>query len=191
MNESTKTITWQTLLANVAPTAETYTVRRITNKAERMYNPPPAGITIPRDLDADRLRESIAALPTGLSMEFKLKIATRTPAFYLTKRTDGLVSHWATFALHIDPIYGENTTRQMPRNARKWLGRTPWATTLMIAHEVPAWCLSAYADPQRLPTAHLVSDVSNLRVANIDPVLYGVVVAGRHWAFVPLAAWNL
>lgn len=190
MTEQTKTVTWEMLLANVATPAETYTVRRVA-RHERMYNPPPAGITLPRDLDADRLAESIAALPAGLSTEFKLVMPSRVPAFYITKRKAGVVSHWTVFALHIDPIYGEWQQRELPRNARRWLGRTPWATTLMIAHEVPAWCAGTYPDPQRLPADHLVSDVTNLSVRNIDPVLYGVVVAGKHWAFVPLASWNL
>lgn len=190
MTNQTQTITWEKLLANVAPATETYTVRRVTDKAQRLYNPPAPGITMPVDLDAQRLRESLAALPAGLAAEFTLNVTGRSPAFYLTKHT-APPTHWATFAIHLDPIYGETSRRDLPRAARKWLGRTPWATTLVIAHEVPAWCAGTYPDPQRLPTTHLVSDMSNLRNTNIDPILYGIIVAGRHWAFVPLASWNL
>ena len=61
----------------------------------------------------------------------------------------------------------------------------------MIAHEVPAWCISTFPDPRRLPVDHLVSDISNHRVRTIDPILYGVMVAGAQWGFVPLASWRL
>lgn len=189
MTEQTKTVTWQTLLANVAPATETYTVRRVP-RSERLYIPPPATVTMPRDLDAERLRDSVAALPAGLRMEFALRIDGRPSAFYLAKHT-APATHWAAFALHIDPIYGEWQNRELPRRARKWLGRTPWATALMIAHEVPAWCISTFPDPRRLPVDHLVSDISNHRVRTIDPILYGVMVAGAQWGFVPLASWRL
>lgn len=189
-------VQWQTMPAWVvtdAPREEKSTVRRVARN-ERHFQWPPAGITMPkspRDLDADRLAASAGALPDGLRMEFAVRMPARSPAFYITKRKGGVVSHWATFALHIDPIYGENTTRQMPRQARKWLGRAPWATLLMVAHQVQAWCAATYPDPRQLPVATFVSDVSNLRAASIDPILYGVMVAGTRWGFVPLAEWRL
>jgi hypothetical protein len=190
MSEQTSTVTWQMMTVVDAPSAETYQLRRVA-RGERMYQPPPATVTMPPDLDVQRLRESLAALPDGLRAEFTMTVNGRAPAMYLTKRNAGVVSHWATFAIHADPIYGEYTGRGLPRQARKWLGRTPWATVLMIAHEVPAWCLSSYADPSRIPVNHFVSDVNNLRVATIDPILYGVIAAGCQWAFVPLAEWRL
>jgi hypothetical protein len=189
MTEQTKTVTWETLLANVAQ-PETYTIRRAT-RGERLYQSPPATVTMPPNLDAQHLRDSLAALPDGLRADFTMQVSGRAPAMYVIKRAGGVTSHWATYALHIDPVYGQFAGRELPRHARKWLGRTPWATALMIAHEVPAWCLSSYPDPRTLPVNHLVSDMAGISRATIDPILYGVVAAGQQWAFVPLAEWRL
>jgi hypothetical protein len=143
------------------------------------------------DIDAERLRESLAALPGDLRAEFTVAIPRKQPAFYIQKRVGEIVSSWSMFALHIDPIYGQWQGRALPRAARKWLGRTSWATCLMIAHEVPAWCLTTYPDPQRIPVMQLVSDIAGITTPAIDPVLYGAVVCGKHWAFVKLAEWRL
>jgi hypothetical protein len=193
MSEQTKTVTWEMLLANVAPSIPEQEPRSVqpVPRAGRLYIPPPAGVTMPRDLDAERLTASSAALPAGLSMEFSFAVKGRPPAMYVTKTTAGVSSHWATFAIHIDPVYGEWEGRALPRHARKWLGRTPWATVLMIAHEVPAWCMGTYPDTRRLPVAHLVSDIASIARPAIDPILYGVMVSGKRWGFVPLASWRL
>jgi hypothetical protein len=42
-----------------------------------------------------------------------------------------------------------------------------------------------------VPVNNLVSDIAGLTRATIDPILYGVVVSGRQWGFVPLAEWRL
>lgn len=190
MSEQKQTITWDQMVVVEAPPAVTFH-NRMVPRSGRFYNPPAAGVTMPPDLDAQRLQESLAALPAGLKAEFTMQVQGRAPAMYITKRTGAGVSHWATYAIHSDPIYGQWQNRQMPRNARKWLGKTPWATVLMIAHEVPAWCAGTYPNPLSLPVNHLVSDIAGLTRATIDPILYGVVVAGRQWGFVPLAEWRL
>jgi hypothetical protein len=195
MGEQKQTVTWEMLVQSVAPsveTAETYTIQRV-NRFARQYRPDPPTVTMPAaaaDLDAQRLAASAAALPDGLRVEFVLTMDRKSPAFYITKHATP-ATHWAVFALHLDPIYGQYTYRELPRNARKWLGRTPWATALMIAHEVPAWCEVTYPDPCQLDRTHLVSDVASIARATIDPILYGVMVAGRKWGFVPLAEWKL
>jgi hypothetical protein len=193
MTERTKTVTWDQMVVVETPPAETFQARRVT-RGERMYTPQPASVTLPPkpvDLDVQRLQASLAALPQGLEAEFTMQVNGKAPAMYIVKRARGVVSHWATYAIHIDPIYGEWQNRDLPRQARKWLGRTPWATVLMIAHEVPAWCMGTYPDPRRVPVNNLVSDIAGLTRATIDPILYGVVVSGRQWAFVPLAEWRL
>jgi hypothetical protein len=182
----------QTAEARVPTATQTYIVNR-ASRADRMHRPDPPTVTIPAaaaDLDAQRLAASAAALPDGLRVEFILTMDRKPPAFYITKRTTP-ATHWAVFALHIDPIYGQYTYRALPRNARRWLGRTPWATTLMIAHEVPAWCEVTYPNPGQLDRVNLVSDLASITRATIDPILYGVMVAGRKWGFVPLADWKL
>ena len=190
MSEQTKTVTWQMMSVVDELPAETYIVRHIP-RSERMYRSPAATVTMPPDLDTQRLRASLAALPEGLKAEFTMRVEGRAPAMYITKTSAGVVSHWATYAFHIDPVYGEWRNRELPRKASAWLGRTPWATALMIAHEVPAWCAGTYPDPRNLPVDHLVSDMAGLARPTIDPILYGVVAAGCQWAFVPLAEWRL
>lgn len=199
MTEPLKTVTWQMMTVG-APSApqtvqqeEQLTLRRIQPHERRLYQPPPAGVTMPKplDIDGERLQQSLAALPNGLRAEFTVTISRKTSSFYIQKSANGRSSTWAVFALHCDPIYGQWQSHTLPRAARKWLGRTPWATALMIAHEVPAWCISTFPDPRRLPVDHLVSDISNHRVRTIDPILYGVMVAGAQWGFVPLASWRL
>ena len=189
------TITWE-VLAGVAtdtkPAQQAYQIKRITH-SERMYTPPPATVTLPpppADLDLQRLNDSAANLPEGLRMEFKLKIAGTPEAFYITKNGTPQ-THWALFAMHADPLYGNFRMRQMPKHALRWCGRAPWATMFMIAHEVPAWASRSYGDPKNLPHATFVSDISELAPATIDPILYGVQVAGNWWGFVPLAEWRL
>lgn len=188
------TITWE-VLAGVAteakPAQETYEIRRVT-RFERMYTPPAATVTLPpppADLDLQRLSDSAAKLPDGLRMEFKLKITGLPEAFYITKHQAG--THWAVFAMHADPLYGELTGRSLPRHALKWCGRSPWATIFAIAHEVPAWCERSYPDPKQLPHTTLVSDITGLAAPNVDPILYGVMIAGNWWGFVPLAEWKV
>jgi hypothetical protein len=198
MTEQTKTVTWETLLGNVAP-AENYTARRVT-RGERLYTPQPATTTMPpapADLDLQLLKE--CKLPNGLQMEFKLLIPGAPPeSFYVTKTKGGVSSHWAMYALYADPLYGDLGTLEMPKDARKWLGKSPWATMMMVAHEVPAWCQSTYPNPATLHFSHLVSDATALIhlsrpsvVSIIDPILYGAVVCGRWWGFVPLAEWTI
>jgi hypothetical protein len=192
MSEQKQTVTWEMLVQSAPATKkETFSIQRV-NRFERLHCPEPATVTMPdtASLDVARLHASAASLPAGLRVEFMLTMDRKSPAFYITKHATP-ATHWAVFALHIDPIYGQYTYRELPRQARKWLGRTPWATVLMIAHEVPAWCEVTYPDPCRLERVNLVSDVASLTRANIDPILYGVMVAGRRWAFVPLAEWKL
>lgn len=200
MTEQTKTVTWQTLLANVAPAQETYITKRIGPNTIRRYRPDPPTTTVPQlptDLDLQRL--NACQLPAGLQMAFKLCIPTTPESFYIVKHPKGKpASYWALYALHADPLYGDRGSLVMPPDACKHLGKSPWATFMMVAHEVPAWCHSTYPDPTTLHFSHLVSDSTALIsfsrpsvVEMIDPILYGVVVSGKWWGFVPLAEWTL
>ena len=192
-----KTMTWEILAgvdtaAPAQPVQETYRIQRITRGERRLYTPPPASVTVPKppaDLDLQRLNDSAAKLPDGLKMEFKLKLDGVPDAFYITKQAAG--THWAVFAMHADPLYGEFTGRDLPKAALKWCGRSPWATIFAIAHEVPAWCERSYPNPKRLPHTTLVSDITGLAAPSVDPILYGVMVAGNWWGFVPLAEWKV
>ena len=192
-----KTITWEVLAGVVedtkpgVPAQKPYEIRRIT-RAERMYTPPPATVTPvnpAHDLDLQRLNDSASRLPPGVQMEFMLRVNGTPDAFYITKHMAN--THWAVFAMHQDPIYGEYTGRLLPKPALKWCGCSPWATLFMIAHEVPAWCERSFPDPKQLAKATLVSDIVGLSAPTIDPVLYGVMVAGSWWGFVPLAEWHI
>lgn len=195
MSEQTRIVTWEQMAVAQDAPAETYTVRRVTRRDDMVCPPPASTVTLPpADLDLQRLKD--CKLPEGLQMEFKLKIPSAPEAFYITKKLKGFESYWAMYAIHADPLYGERGELEMPKDARKFLGRSPWATLMMVAHEVPAWCQSTYPNPATLHFSHLVSDatafISTRSVMQIiDPILYGVVVAGSWWGFVPLVEWKI
>lgn len=192
-----KTMTWEILAgidtaAPAQPALETYRIQRITRSERRLYTPPPASVTPVKpahDLDLQRLNASVTSLPVGLRMEFMLKVNGTPEAFYISKTKTG--THWAVFAMHVDPLYGELTGRSLPRQALKFCGRSPWATIFAIAHEVPAWCERSYPNPKQLPHTTLVSDITGLAAPSVDPILYGVMIAGAWWGFVPLAEWKV
>lgn len=205
---SKQAVTWamlagetDTLTRTAPPSQETCTVRRLGRYEPRLYRPDPPTITLPpapADLDLQRLAD--CKLPAGLQMEFKLCIPGAPEAFYVTKhpKANKPASYWALYAMHVDPLYGDRGSLVLPPAARRHMGKSPWATMMMIAHEVPAWVHSTYSDPTSLHFSHLVSDATALMTFSrpsvmeiIDPILYGVVVSGKWWGFVPLAEWTL